>query len=82
MSVQYVKVTVSQTRCIPHIGIIYDLDKLPIMFFLHRVHIGYYASAKRTKFLLSVIYMGHLDNIQTALKPLKKLEKMKIYFYE
>ena len=29
---------------------------------------------KRTKFLLAVTYMGHLDDIQTALKPLKNYD--------
>ena len=36
---------------------------------------------KRTKFLSAVIYIGRLNDIQTALKPLKISEKIEINFH-
>ena len=40
----------------------------------------YYEWAKLTKFLLSAIHMGRFEDIQTALKFLKKSEKIEIHF--
>ena len=43
---------------------------------------GNYVRAKRMKFLLAVIYMGHLDVIETAVKPLKKSNKIEMTILE
>ena len=44
-------------------------------------YMNYYEWVKRMKFLLAVIYIGRLDDIQIALKPLNISEKIEINLY-